>query len=157
DAGTTVGGVVVFRDVTERKRAEERFNRHADELQAIFDAAPVGINVSDHRECTVIRGNRFISGLLGMPEGRDISKSSPDAEKGPYRVFKDGNELRPHELPMQRAAAEVADVQELLEVVRGDGSQVSLLVHAKPIANEQGTVHGAVGIAVDITRLKKAE
>src|SRR5262249_52486308 len=74
-----------------------------------------------------------------------------------YRVFRDGKELQPHELPMQRAAAEVADVQELLEVIRGDESQVSLPVHAKPVANEQGEVQGAVVIAVDITRLKNAE
>ncbi|MFO0951231.1 MAG: PAS domain S-box protein [Isosphaeraceae bacterium] len=157
DADGTLGGVVVLRDVTDRKQAEEQVRRRASELQAIFDAAPVGINVADDPECRVIRGNRFIADLLGMSAGLNLSKSGPDAGKLPYRVFRDGQELAPDELPMQRAARGCADVQELLDVVRGDGSQVTLLIHAKSIPGEHGMSQGAVGIAVDVTRLKQAE
>jgi signal transduction histidine kinase len=58
---------------------------------------------------------------------------------------------------MQRAATEASSVEEVLEVVRRDGSRITLLVNARPIRDAESTVRGAVGIAIDITKLREAE
>ena len=142
----------------ERKRAEAEFNRRRQELQAILDIAPIGINIAEDRECTVIRGNRMIAELLGMDPGENLSKSGPVPGKTTYRVFADGKELEPHELPMQRAAAEDIEVSDqLLTIARGDGSRVEVLVNARPIRDGAGEIRGAVGICLDVTGLREAE
>ncbi len=156
-AGTT-------RDVTERKEAEDvvsRLNielaRRVRELQTILQAAPVGISVSEDAECKVIKGNGVLADMLGMPHGANVSKSRPDADTLPFSVLKEGRELEAHEHPMQRAVAELKRIEDVLEFVRGDGSRITVLTTAKPIRDERGSAQGAVGICVDITRLREIE
>ena len=73
-------------------------------------------------------------------------------------MFANGRELEPHELPMQRAAAEGIEIwDELLDVVKADGSRITLLMNAKPVRDDRGEVTGAVGVCVDVTRLREAE
>jgi two-component system CheB/CheR fusion protein len=128
------------------------------EMQTILDTAPVGINIAEDPECKVIRSNLALAEMLGMAPGENISKSSPDADRLPYRVFRDGKEVPPDDLPMQRAARlRISIKDELLEIVRGDGSQIKVLMRAEPIKGAQGAVKGAVGICVDVTDPQRAE
>ena len=46
---------------------------------------------------------------------------------------------------------------EVIEVVRGDGRRISALVNARPIRDRSGTILGAVGICVDVTRIRATE
>ncbi|MFO0907089.1 MAG: ATP-binding protein [Isosphaeraceae bacterium] len=140
------------------KTSEEELSRRVQVLQALFDAAPVGINVAEDPECRVIRGNRALSEMLGMPPGENVSKSGPAAEKTTYRIVANGRELEPHELPMQRAAAENRELRdEVMEIVRDDGTRIPVLVNAKPIRSRNGRVLGAVGICLDVSQLKSVE
>ena len=152
-------------DIDDRKRAEAdiaRLNgelaRRVRELQAVFDAAPVGINVATDPGCREILGNRALADMLGMATGENVSKSGADADRLPYRVLRDGREVPADDLPMQRAArtgAAVAD--EVYEFVRADGSRVTVLVTAVPVRDAAGAVTGAVGVCADVTALYRAE
>ncbi|HKM56174.1 MAG TPA: ATP-binding protein, partial [Isosphaeraceae bacterium] len=83
---------------------------------------------------------------------------SPDADRLPYRVFRDGKEVPVDDLPMQRAARlGISISDELLEIVRGDGSPIKIILRAAPIKGADGAVKGAVGCCVDVTDLRKAE
>ncbi len=162
--GAVQAVVGTTRDVTDRKKGEEivkRLNvelaRRVRELQTIFETASVGINVAEDAGCKVIAGNRVFSQMLGMPHGENLSMLRPDMEAVPYSIVKGGRELEAHELPMQRAAAKLESVEEVVEIVRGDGSRITVLMTAKPILDDHGKAQGAVGIGVDITRLTEME
>src|SRR5205814_1043024 len=62
------------------------------QLQTIFDTAPVGINVAQDRECKVITSNRALAEMLGMKPGENVSKSRDDADSLPYKILKHGKE-----------------------------------------------------------------
>ena len=158
EAGDLVGFVGTLADISDRKAAEADRDRRAAELQAIYDAAPVGINVAEDPGCRVITGNRALSEMLGMPYGENVSKSRADAEKVPYVVLKEGQAIPADGLPMQRAARDGVEVRdEILDIIRGDGSRITVLVNADPVRDQAGGVTGAVGICADVTALRESE
>jgi len=155
------------RDITSRKLteealedSEERARERAARLQAVLDAAPAVIWIAHDRECRSITGNRAANELLRVPEGRNVSKSAlgHSGELRHFRVFKDGMELAPQEMPLQRVAAfgqAVSDYE--MDIVFNDGTVRTLLGNVTPVADPQGLPSGAVGAFVDITAHKKAE
>ena len=153
------------RDITDRKAGEREIARlnaalsaRVSELQALFDAAPVGINVASDPDCRVIRGNRALAEMVGMTPDSNVSKSRPDADALPYRILRDGREVPADELPMQKATRTGEAVQgETFEFVRADGTQVAALINAVPVRDAAGTVTGAVGVCADVTPLRRAE
>src|SRR5690606_15382407 len=70
----------------------------------------------------------------------------------------DDVEIPGHDLPMQRAArtGEVVHGEEC-DVVRADGSVLSLFEFAEPLFDSEGKVRGAIGVFVDITERKRSE
>ena len=59
---------------------------------------------------------------------------------------------------MQRAARDGIRVEEeRLDLVRGDGSVLHVLISAAPLRESSGQVAGAVGVVLDLTALRRAE
>src|SRR5262249_62129587 len=78
---------------------------HAAQVQALCDAAPIGIWVAHDAACERITGNHFADHLLGVPIGSNLSASvPPDQRVGAARPVKEGRELDPYELPLYVAA-----------------------------------------------------
>jgi PAS domain S-box-containing protein len=158
------GGLAVFiTDITQRKRSDqaivqlnESLAQKVMELQAIFDAAPVGISVARDPECKVITSNRVLAEMLGMPYGANVSKTSNEGA-ATYSVFREGKQIAAQALPMHRAARGQNIEHEVLDVLRGDGSRIAVLMNAQPMRNGAGEIQGAVGVCVDITAMQKAE
>jgi PAS domain S-box-containing protein len=157
-SGAIDGWIAVVTDVSSRKAIQQALGRRAAELEAIYETAPVGIMVGEDPECRVITANRALAEMLKMPFGENISKSSVDAEHLTYTVWKDGEVVPAEQLPMQRAAILGIEVRdEVFDVLRGDGSRITVLVNASPVRDGSGAITGAVGIAADITCLRAAE
>lgn len=157
--------LTVIADVTKHKQAEkslrenqERERARTEELEALMNAVPALVWLAHDPACSVITGNRAASELLQVGEKENHSLSAP-AEEQPrhFKVFKDGQELQPHELPVQIAARgrEVRNFEE--EVVFNNGQRRSLYGHAVPLRDSSGQVRGAVSAFVDITERKRAE
>ncbi len=152
-------------DITEQKRAEElaresqiRERLRANELQTVLEAVPAVVWIAHDRECRRITGNRAASELLRLPHEANQSVTAPAGERPVhFKVMRDGVELRPDELPVQKAATgvEVRDFEE--EVRFEDGKSVHLLGHAMPLRDEAGQVRGSVAAFVDITDRKRVE
>jgi PAS domain S-box-containing protein len=129
-----------------------------EDFQTLLKVAPVGIAVASDPECRTIWVNGALSRILGVPESVNISQSGPDAASLPFRMWRDGRELRPDELPMQLAAATGKEVMGgEFQIVRADGRSIDVLFFAAPMFDEDGRVRGAIEVAVDISERRALE
>jgi len=155
---------ILFENITERKRYEEGLRQNVEreraramELEAIMDAVPAAVLISQDSSCRFITGNRAAYELLRLPPGTNTSKSNPEAPVSHFRVFHQGRELAPHELPLQRAGTGevIRDFEE--DIVFADGDRVSVVGNAVPLPGPDGKPVGAVAAFTDITARVRAE
>jgi len=106
--GKTMGVVLVFRDITERKQAERELFETQQRLQALLQALPVGVSFSDDPTCQRITGNPAVLAQFEARPEDNLSASAPNgsASGRQVRYFLDGREISDAELPLQRAVAE---------------------------------------------------
>jgi len=165
-SGDIIGIIGISRDITERKQAEEALRRNeerarasTEELQAIVDAAPVAIWTAHDPECRRITGNAYAAMIMQTARGGNISRSAAPGEATvSYRVFRDGVELRPENLPAQLAVATGKPVPVFeMELLFPNGRSLHLLAGGTPLFDAQGRARGAVVAGVDVTPLKQAE
>ena len=164
-AGEVVGFVAMHTDITERKRneqavrdSERRERERAAELAMVLEAVPVPVIIVHDPDGRHMTGNRAADNLVKIPSGGELSISAPDDLKPRhFKSFQDGRELRPEELPAQRAARgePVQDFE--FDLVFADGTVRNLLGFGTPLLDEQGKPRGAVHTLVDITERKRDE
>ena len=105
-----------------------------------------------------ITGNRLSYEWLRIPVGTNFSKSAPEGERPEmFKLFKDGVEIQPADMPSQMAAAgiEINDFE--LDIISSDGEIRHVLGNARPLRDEQGNLRGSISAFIDITERKKAE
>jgi PAS domain S-box-containing protein len=157
--------VSLARDTTYRKRAEEEISRlnqelrsRVDQMQAILDILPMGIAIAHDPECRRITHNPYLSDVLGVPDWANASFTAPPDERpANFRVYRDGKEVAPDQLPNQLACTgvEVRDFE--MDIGRTDGANHKLLCHARPLKDAEGRIRGSVGAYLDITRRREME
>jgi signal transduction histidine kinase/DNA-binding response OmpR family regulator len=132
--------------------------QRVQELQALFNVAPVGIAVAHDAECKDVSVNSAGAAMLGIPENSNVSDCLAPGNSHKIEVQQNGCELPTDKLPIQRAArtGQVIRAEEY-EIVRADGSHVFQLQYASPLHDESNKVRGAVGIWVDISAYKRSE
>jgi PAS domain S-box-containing protein len=163
--GDPIARMVIDTDLSETRfafdelrRAEARAEARASELLAILDAIPAAMFIAHDAECRNMTGSRAAYDLLRLPYGANSSKSAPvDQFPNTFRIFKDGRELAPQELPIQCAAANGKPVLGFEFTVHlEDGSSRDLLGNAIPLFDDAGKVRGAVGAFIDVTERNRA-
>ncbi len=85
--------------------------------------------------------------------------TAPESEAARhYRIFQNGKELAPEELPLQRVTATGRPIWDFEEqIVFPDGTQADFLGNVVPLLDETGKPCGAVAALIDITNRKQAE
>jgi PAS domain S-box-containing protein len=139
---------------------ESLVGKRTTELQAVLDTAPVAIWIAHDPECKIITGNAYADEII-MKTSRlgNISRSAAPGEVAVfYKVFHDGVELKPEEMPAQVATATGKSVTDMeLELVFSDGRQVHLIESAVPLFDPDGRVRGAVITGSDVSQIKQSE
>jgi PAS domain S-box-containing protein len=138
------GLVVVFRDITERKRAEEEIRFQA----RLLDAVDQAVIATDLRG-TVIFWNAFAEKLYGWPAAEAMGSDILDLAPSPA---------------LREKAVEILERLKVgeswageFEMQRRDGTFFPAQVNDSPILNDKGELIGIVGVSADNTERRRAE
>jgi PAS domain S-box-containing protein len=152
--GEGLGVVLVFRDITEKKRTEEETKRQRELLEMILESIADGVVVADATGKFLIF-NAAAEQVLGV----GATDTTPDQWSDRYGSYQpDGVTLySPNELPLVRAMR--GENVEAVEVfIRNakvpDGRLLSIT--GRPLRGEDGDLRGGVVVLHDITLQKLA-
>ncbi|MFP5222837.1 MAG: PAS domain-containing protein [Acidobacteriota bacterium] len=146
----------VSRRTRELVLAREETERRAVELETVMQQTPAAIWITRDTQARNIVGNPASYQLLRMDSGSNVSKSSPEASP-PYTPTKDGIEVPPEDLPLQRAARGEVVKDEEIDLLFPDGRVRTILGNAVPLRNSQGELAGAIGVFLDVTEMKRIQ
>jgi diguanylate cyclase (GGDEF)-like protein len=137
---------------------ERLLERRGAELDAVMETVPVAVWLVHDPDACRITGNHRAAQMLRLDPGGNLSLTAPEGHRQRrFRVLRDGEEARPEDLPLQRAArGEPVNGQEI-RVAFDDGALLDMLISAAPVRDSLGKPAGAVGAAVDITERKRTE
>src|ERR1700737_2645623 len=155
DTGATFGVVLVFRDITEKKLAEQATSRQKDLLQLILASVTDGVVVADTNGKFLLF-NAAAERFLGV----GAVNETPDKWSDQYGTFlPDGVTPYPaNQLPLVRSMrGENVDAAELF--IRNanvpDGRLLSIT--GRPLRGDDGALMGGVVVLHDITLQKLAQ
>lgn len=138
---------VMFRDITERKQAEQLLREKESELQVIANATPVILNRLS-RDLKYVYVNNACADMFGLPLAEIIGKPVVDII---------GNEafetIRPHIEKVLRGEKVLYEAE---IPYKGAGTR-SMLVEYIPEKDRNGEVVGWLATILDITQRKQAE
>ncbi|MEI6152855.1 MAG: PAS domain S-box protein [Deltaproteobacteria bacterium] len=137
----------IFRDVTERKDAEEKLRTSETKYRQLIDTLQEGVWVIDDEACTTFVNPRMAE-MLGytvdeMP-GRHLFSF----------MDKEGVELCKVNLERRRLGIKESHDFEFL---KKDGNRIYATLEAAPIFDEQGNYRGSIAGLTDITERKRVE
>ena len=148
DKGSITGGVIVFRDITARRQAEEKLKSSEERLKILFEFAPDAYYLHD-LQGKYIGVNRAVEELIGYKRefliGKNFLKLNllhPDyIRKATINLAKNvlGNPTGPDEFVFKR----------------NDGNEIIVETRTFPVKIEGKAL--VLGLARDITQRKQAE
>jgi PAS domain S-box-containing protein len=141
--------MVIFRDITERKKAEETLRLNEEKLRKVIDSSPNTITVSDLNGI-IIDCNQAAADMHGFSTKEDI------IGKNALEFFapKDREKVMEH-FKKTLESGSVKNVEYTL--LKKDGSEFPAELSASVIQDSSGKPLSFVGITKDITERKQAE
>ena len=145
-----------IRDITERKRAEEKLRSSEERFRALFDLGPVGVYSCDMTG-RIREFNRWAVKLWGRKP-----KLEHHGERfcGSFKMFHPNGRHVPHaHCPMAEVVLgkiPAATDREIM-VEQPDGSRLTIVVNIVPLKDKDGKITGAINCFYDITERKRAE
>ena len=145
--GRSIATLAISRDITERKKMENRLEETNKRLQMLLETAREGIITADPDENITFVNQTFADNLAYTQEellGLNLRKLVD--EQGLKQII-EGTE--------SRKAGEIGRYEFVL--YRKDGEPRTVQVTASPLLSEDGGFAGSLGIMMDVTERKKME
>ena len=143
-----VGIQSIWRDLRERKRAEEQLRESEERLRQLIEFAPDAIYIND-LDGNFVDGNKQAENMIGYKKEELIGKSMLEvglvSEKSLLKIMEDIE---------KNLRGQISGPTEF-ELIRKDGSTVVVEASSIPVKKEGKTE--VIGIARDITERKKME
>ncbi|MDQ1251769.1 MAG: hypothetical protein QG646_880 [Euryarchaeota archaeon] len=137
----------ISRDVTERKRVEEKLRESEEKYRNIVETANEGILIVDDK-ATITYANKKLTDLLGYTLEESIGRSIWD--------FLDEEARAIVRLNLEKRWQGISESFEL-KLKRKDGSSLLAFVNAKSLFDKGGKLIGVMSMLTDITKRKEAE
>jgi two-component system, cell cycle sensor histidine kinase and response regulator CckA len=154
-AGEPIGLVGGWRDITERRRAEEALERSEERLHRITETVPVGITLLDSLG-RIVFANSFVTSLFGISRQELLGRSygAPEWDITDFA----GNRVTAKDRPFLRVFTTGQAVSNNeFAVLTPQGKRVYLSVSAAPILGPGGKVEGVVAALEDVTGRRELE
>ncbi len=146
------------RDITERKKAEEKLLKTQTLLNAAIENSPAGIIVADAPDVRLSIVNTAAKELRGQPRESITEISRPVGEQDWKIYHPDGRPFDTDDMPLTRAVREGITTKNVEMVFRQDnGEERWALANAAPIHDENGNITGGIVVLPDITERKRIE
>jgi PAS domain S-box-containing protein len=155
DSGEGLGVVLVFRDITDKKRTDEKIKRQEELLQLILASVAEGLVVADTNGKFLLF-NAAAEQVLGI----GATETAPDQWSAQYGAYLPDTvtQYPPGQLPLVRTMrGESVDGVELF--VRNPQMPNGRLLYftGRPLKGEDGAIRGGVVVFHDITDRKSTE
>jgi PAS domain S-box-containing protein len=148
ESGELIGVVMIFRDVTARILTERKLRDSEMQVQRIFETVQEGLGVVDPNERICLCNPAFARILGEVNPDAIIGKSILD-----YMTAESSEEVLAQTAVRQTG---VSSSYELCITTPASERKI-VMIHAAPLADEEGIYCGAVGAMVDITDRKRVE
>jgi len=148
--GEIPGSVLIFRDITKRKQAEEALINSEAKYRNIFENAMEGIYQSTP-EGRFVTVNAAFARMAGYDSQVELMESITDITSQLYVHPEDRNRF--HEIMATTGTVRNFEV----EFCRKDGSTFWVVINSRAVRDDQGQIRYYEGIAEDITLRKQAE
>jgi PAS domain S-box-containing protein len=152
-AGTILGAINCFQDITDRRRAQAALSARERQWHEMLQALPVAVYMTD-TQGRITFYNEAAAELWGArPE---IGKSE---FCGSWKLYwPDGTPLPHDQCPMALALKEGRPNTGMEAVAeRPDGTRVRFLPHPTPLWDESGELTGALNTLIDISEQRRRE
>lgn len=164
--GSIQGAVMVFRDVTERRRAELALRRATEALarrnssalanerilETILENAPIGIFMTGPApDCRIVAMSRVTREWIGE------QTSHIPAGAAYHKILPDGSFPAPGQLPLQRAMRGISVRGETWIISRPNGAPLRVVVDVAPIRDEDQNIVGAVHCWMDLSERERLD
>ena len=151
-SGATRGAVLVFRDVTDDRRAEEALRRSEDSLSATLYSIGDAVLAADERG-RVTRINPVAERLTGWSEKEAIGRPIDEV----FDIVNEDTRARAPN-PVNRVLAEgiVVGLANHTSLISRDGTERPIADSGAPIHDAQGATRGAVLVFRDVTEERRA-
>jgi len=142
----------VWRDISERKKAEEALRVSLMKYQTLFDMFPAGITISDSKG-QIIETNSIAQRLLGLTPEQHKQRQIDGKE---WQIIRpDGSSMPPSEYASVRALNEKCQIENVeMGIIKDDGQVTWINVSARPIPIEG---YGVAIVYNDLTARKQME
>lgn len=147
-AGRIIGVIAIVQEISARKQSEAALAASENRYRSLVENIRLGITLVD-KDFKVVMANSAAARL---------HRKQPDELVGQtcYRVFENRDHVCPH-CPGISAMDKKMTVETESEVVRDDGTCISVRLQAFPVVQADGTVSGFIEIAEEITERKQLE
>jgi len=149
--GKIVSVMGTVRDITERKRAEEKLQRERTLLQTLIDNLPDFIYFKDPEGHYVLNNRAHLNSLGLQDQEEALGKTTFDFNPPEYaaQYFKDEMEIVRTGDPLL--------LKEEIAIHKDKKDQRYHLTSKLPLKDGHGVVEGIIGISRDVTEWKRAE
>jgi len=155
-AGRISGTVLVFHDITERRRLEEEVRTRAQELETIFASINEGLVVLG-ADGKILRTNPAYAALAGWPAGSALYTMAPEERlRALYIRDEQGQPIPPDQFSTFRLLRGERVAEEHI-FRRQDGRDVYVHLRGAPLTDGAGRVMGAVVVLHDDTERRQLE
>jgi two-component system cell cycle sensor histidine kinase/response regulator CckA len=145
--GQPSGSVIVFRDVTDRRKAEAETRRSEERFRTLFDANSIGITISSPSGQMLEANDAYLS-MLGYSRAELLAKATGWNALTPPE-FHEGNRLAIEAL----ATSGITQTWEM-EILHETGRRVPVLVGAAMLEASEGT---CIAYVIDLTARRLLE
>ncbi len=152
DNGGILEWIGTARDITERKKTEQRLQEESAGFLAILEQLPVGFAVLDSKGRVTMR-----NAIMLPYAGGTIPALDPQQSRKIEAFDPQGNVLPPDLWPSSQALRGVSTYAMESTYTHDDGRVDWHLISAVPVLSEDGGIAGAIAVLQNISRQKEVE